>query len=229
MTMNIDGRPLTAPRRHVFDTRLPRVIGQDAYRVYIKRVFDILLVLAAAPVVLPLVVFLAAIVALSGGAPFYTQTRIGYAGREFRLWKLRTMVADADARLNDHLARDPAARAEWARDQKLRHDPRITWVGTLLRKTSLDELPQLWNVLMGHMSLVGPRPMMVAQQSLYPGQAYYNLRPGITGPWQVSDRNETTFAARAAFDQHYERKVSFFDDLRILVETVGVVVRATGR
>jgi lipopolysaccharide/colanic/teichoic acid biosynthesis glycosyltransferase len=101
-------------------------------------------------------------------------------------------------------------------------------MGRLLRKSSLDELPQLWNVLVGDMSLVGPRPMMPAQQVLYPGRAYFRLRPGITGPWQVSHRNETTFAARAGFDAEYERDLSFVTDTRLLFATVRVVLRATG-
>ncbi|MGB3406097.1 MAG: sugar transferase [Jannaschia sp.] len=200
-----------------------------SYRANAKRLLDIALVLLAAPLIAPLVMFLAVCVALEGGHPFYSQIRVGRGGRSFRIWKLRSMVRDADARLEAHLSTNPAARAEWNRDQKLAVDPRITRVGALIRKTSLDELPQLWNVLLGDMSLVGPRPMMPCQRALYPGHAYFRLRPGLTGPWQVSDRNATSFAARADFDHAYDAAVSLFEDLRIIVATFGVVVRATGR
>ncbi len=138
------------------------------------------------------------------------------------------MVSDADARLAEYLANDPQAKAEWDHAQKLKNDPRITRIGSFLRKTSLDELPQLWNVLKGDMSLVGPRPMMPRQQVLYPGTAYYALRPGITGTWQISDRNQCSFAARAEFDADYEQSLSFARDLHILLSTVGVVLRGTG-
>ena len=163
-----------------------------------------------------------------GGPAFYVQDRIGLDGRVFRLWKLRSMVIDADQRLAAHLAADPALRAEWDETQKLKRDPRITAVGRLLRKTSLDELPQLWNVLKGDMSLVGPRPMMPEQRALYPGRAYYQMRPGLTGPWQVSDRNEVSFAGRAEFDADYAGRMSLATDLGILFLTVWVVLRGTG-
>lgn len=193
-----------------------------------KRLLDILAVLAAAPVVLPVVAALAVLVARDGHAPFFRQARVGRGGRIFTLWKLRSMVPDAEARLADYLAGNPAARAEWNTTQKLKRDPRITRFGCFLRKTSLDELPQLWNVLKGDMSLVGPRPMMPDQQPLYPGRAYYALRPGITGLWQISERNESTFAARAEFDAAYARSLSLSTDVRVLVATVGVVTRGTG-
>jgi lipopolysaccharide/colanic/teichoic acid biosynthesis glycosyltransferase len=198
------------------------------YRNAVKRALDIALVLASLPVVLPFVVLLALLVMRDGHAPFYTQARIGREGRVFRFWKLRSMVCDAEARLADCLASDPVAKAEWDHSQKLKSDPRITRLGNFLRKTSLDELPQLWNVLKGDMSLVGPRPMMPGQQALYPGLAYYALRPGITGTWQISDRNQSSFAARADFDSDYEERLSFAGDLHILVATFGVVLRGTG-
>lgn len=145
----------------------------------------------SAPFVLPILLILGFMIARDGGPVLYCQNRIGRGGRIFRIWKLRTMVINADAALEDYLASDPAARAEWNEHQKLRKDPRITPAGRLIRKTSLDELPQLWNVLTGDMSLVGPRPMMPSQTRLYPGRAYYRLRPGLTGFWQISHRNET--------------------------------------
>lgn len=198
------------------------------YRKGLKRFVDVAAVLLAAPVIIPLVAVLAVGVARDGGNPFYSQTRIGRNGREFRMWKLRSMVNDADARLDGVLTRDPAARAEWAETQKLRNDPRITRFGRMLRRSSLDELPQLWNVLRGNMSLVGPRPMMVDQRPLYPGQAYYLLRPGITGHWQTAGRNATTFAARADYDSHYEAALSFSTDVKILWRTISVVAKGTG-
>jgi lipopolysaccharide/colanic/teichoic acid biosynthesis glycosyltransferase len=126
------------------------------------------------------------------------------------------------------LAADPLLRQEWNQTQKLKADPRITRVGRLLRKSSLDELPQLWNVLIGDMSLVGPRPMMTSQQALYPGQAYYALRPGLTGYWQISERNESSFADRAGYDDRYERDVSLATDIRVLFATLRAVARGTG-
>ena len=198
------------------------------YRNGVKRSLDILLVVLSLPVVLPIVALLALLVMRDGHAPFYTQARIGMGGRIFRFWKLRSMVCDADARLSDYLATDPEARAEWDHTQKLKADPRITRFGNFLRKSSLDELPQLFNVLKGDMSLVGPRPMMAGQQVLYPGTAYYALHPGITGSWQVSDRNQSSFAARADFDTAYEETLSFAGDLHILAATFGAVVRGTG-
>ena len=199
-----------------------------AYRLVFKRILDILLVALTAPIVVLVVVFLAAFVALEGGSPFYFQQRVGFGGRIFRMWKLRSMVPDADARFEAYLTANPEARREWDINQKLAHDPRITRVGRILRKTSLDELPQLWNVLLGDMSLVGPRPMMPCQQELYPGQAYYRLLPGITGPWQVSKRNQSTFADRANYDQGYENTLSLATDISLLFKTVRVVLHGTG-
>lgn len=203
-------------------------LGQRIYRRFGKRLFDLLAVLTMLPLVALVLLPLMAIVALDGGRPIYTQMRVGRDGRTYRMWKLRTMVHDADAWLQAHLAANPHAHAEWARTQKLKDDPRITAIGKFLRKTSLDELPQLWNVLRGDMSLVGPRPMMVDQQELYPGQDYYALRPGITGPWQVSSRNESAFSDRARYDSLYNRNLSLRTDIRLILATIGVVCRATG-
>ncbi|WP_335947867.1 MULTISPECIES: sugar transferase [Salipiger] len=193
-----------------------------------KRILDITIVLLGALPVLIVTMVLAAIIALDGKSPFYLQKRVGRNGRVFYMYKLRSMVVDADSRLEAYLASNPEARAEWNHAQKLRRDPRITAVGRLIRKTSLDELPQLLNVLRGDMSLVGPRPMMVEQQDLYPGTAYYALRPGITGFWQTSVRNESSFAERAGFDTDYLRQLSFGTDLKILARTVRVVLNGTG-
>lgn len=198
------------------------------YRQGIKRSLDTTLVLLTAPMILPLVLLMALLVSLDGGSPFYTQMRVGKGGRSFKIWKLRTMVVDADERLETLLARCPESRAQWDSKQKLIHDPRITRIGRLLRKTSMDELPQLLNVLNGTMSLVGPRPMMVNQRSMYHGRAYYRLRPGITGLWQISTRNESEFVARVRYDEQYDRCISLATDLDILRRTVGVVLRGSG-
>lgn len=198
------------------------------YRNGVKRILDALLLIAAAPLVVPMIALMALVVAMDGHNPFYSQLRVGRKGRHFRMWKLRTMVPDADQLLQSYLARNPDARIEWDATQKLKNDPRITRVGRVLRKTSLDELPQLWNVLTGTMSLVGPRPMMVDQEQYYYGFSYYNLRPGITGLWQVSDRNEGNFVGRIKFDDAYDRAISLKTDIAILIRTVGVVLKGTG-
>ena len=198
------------------------------YRGAFKRMFDTALVIIAAPIVVLVVGVLAVCIAFDGANPFYSQQRVGRGGRLYKMWKLRSMVVNADAQLETYLASAPSARAEWDSTQKLKVDPRITRFGRILRKSSLDELPQLWNVLTGDMALVGPRPMMPCQRDLYPGSAYYRLRPGITGPWQVSRRNESTFADRARFDTDYDRTLSFGTDINLLAATVNVVLRATG-
>lgn len=198
------------------------------YRHFAKRALDILLVIVAALPVLAVILPLAILVALDGRSPFYVQERVGQNGRFFRMWKLRSMVPDADAVLEACLSADPAARAEWNHHQKLRNDPRITTIGAILRRSSFDELPQLWNVLIGDMSVVGPRPMMLNQRVLYPGTEYYAMRPGITGFWQISVRNESSFRERAQFDRSYFQQMSFGTDLRVIARTVGVVMKATG-
>ena len=203
-------------------------VASGLYTGVFKRIVDILAVLASLPVSLPIVFILAILVIRDGAAPFYRQTRIGRGGRHYTMWKLRSMVHGAEEKLASHLAANEAARSEWETTQKLKADPRITPFGHFLRRSSLDELPQLWNVLKGDMSLVGPRPMMPDQAPLYPGEAYYALRPGITGLWQVSERNATAFADRAHYDTRYARDLSFVMDLRILVATVRVVLRGTG-
>ena len=207
---------------------LRQVGGSGFYRSAGKTLLDYLFVLASLPVVAPLIGILALLVAMDGATPFYRQRRVGRNGKIFHIVKLRTMVPGAEHILQECLEKDPAARREWDHKQKLCNDPRITRLGRLLRKTSIDELPQLWNVLRGEMSLIGPRPMMVEQQALYPGTAYYHLLPGITGLWQVSDRNASSFAERSTFDNNYYNGLSLKTDLSILVRTIGVVLRGTG-
>ena len=210
-------------------TRLARRgrVRAEGYLVA-KRCLDIALVLLTAPASLVLIGLLAALVRLDGGHAFYTQERLGRNGRVFPLWKLRSMVPDADERLRQYLAENPEAQQEWASSQKLKNDPRVTALGRYLRKYSLDELPQLWNVLVGDMSLVGPRPMFPVQRVLYPGTAYFDFRPGLTGLWQISERNGCTFAERATYDNRYAESVSLATDLQVLFKTVAVVFRGTG-
>lgn len=236
MTMHFNAMPQTVPQAAVAAHSEGRSEARGAvtavrtglYRHGVKRALDMMLILLALPFVLPLLLLMALAVMTDGHSPFYRQERVGRNGRAFNLLKIRTMVPDAKAALEDYLARNPEAKAEWDETQKLKCDPRITWAGRLLRKTSLDELPQLWNVIKGDMSIVGPRPMMPEQRALYPGQAYYHLRPGITGAWQVSDRNEGSFAGRAKFDADYYNNLSLATDCSILLRTVAVVVRGTG-
>lgn len=217
-----------AQLRGLIEMETPRRRGAMVYRRVVKRAMDVALVVAVAVPTLAILVPLMAIIALDGRSPIYVQKRLGRGGQVFRMFKLRSMVADADQILDTYLARNPEARAEWDRTQKLKNDPRITFFGAFIRKTSLDELPQLMNVLLGDMSLVGPRPMMVAQKELYPGAAYYEMRPGITGLWQVSERNESSFSERASYDTAYFRQMSLGTDLKVMAQTVKVVFRATG-
>lgn len=200
------------------------------YRGGVKRLLDIALVIAALPVVLPVILLAAVALWLEGGNPFFGQKRLGFGGRVFVMRKLRTMVPDAEARLEACLQADPDLRHEWETTQKLRRDPRITPLGRFLRKTSLDELPQLWNVLTGDMSLVGPRPMLPDQVHLYGGDtsSYTALRPGLTGLWQISERNEGYFARRAISDARYDRNLSFLLDIKVIAATFLVVLRGTG-
>lgn len=179
----------------------------------------------------PLMLVVAFLIWRRDGAPiFFAHYRVGHDGKMFRCMKFRTMLRDAEPVLAALLASSPQARAEWQRDQKLSNDPRITPVGNFLRRTSLDELPQLFNVLRGEMSLVGPRPITVSELTRY-GYVrwhYLSVRPGMTGLWQVSGRNNTTYAQRVAFDKHYVEKRSTWYDVRILAKTVRVVLAREG-
>lgn len=203
-------------------------VHYGAYRLFFKRAIDLTLVLLSMPVILPLLLLLALVNVATGNMPFYSQLRLGRGGVPFRMWKLRTMVKNADRHLEAYLQKNPEARREWEATQKLKNDPRITPFGKVLRKTSIDELPQLFNVLNGTMSLVGPRPMMVGQEKYYHGRDYYEMRPGITGLWQVSERNNCDFRDRVTFDNTYARHMSLKTDAGLLFKTIGVVFRATG-
>ena len=190
----------------------------------VKRLLDILSVGLGGLLISPLVGLLALAVYLDSPGPvFYGHRRVGKDGRVFKAWKFRTMVPGADALLERHLTQNPALRAEWDATQKLREDPRVTRVGKFLRRYSLDELPQLWNILAGEMSLVGPRPIVTAEISKY-GKAfelYRMVTPGLTGYWQVSGRSNTSYAYRVELDDYYVRNWSVWLDLVILLRTPG--------
>lgn len=198
------------------------------YAQNLKRLLDVVLAGAAVVILSPLFVILWLVTRLDGGPSLFCQQRVGQSGKIFRCLKFRTMVVDAEDRLATYLAKHPQIAEEWARHQKLKSDPRITVVGRFLRKSSLDELPQLFNVLRGDMSLVGPRPFMPEQAEIYLGQAYYKLRPGLTGYWQISDRHHSEFGERARFDDKYFNEIGFRTDFRVLVKTIRVVLQAGG-
>ena len=201
-----------------------------AYSQWGKRLFDIVVAVLILPFALPLMAALLVLIAFDGGKPIFSHPRVGKDGRIFGCLKFRTMVIDADERLKKLLSEDPAAAEEWATNFKLRDDPRITRIGRIVRKTSLDELPQLWNVLRGDMSLVGPRPVTEAEMPLYgrSAEAYHSVRPGVTGIWQVSGRNSLSFEERVELDRRYTKHLSLFEDVRILVMTVPAVLNVTG-
>ncbi len=202
---------------------------RSGYRDFGKRVLETFLILLSLPFFLPVVALAAVALWIEGGNPFYRQTRLGRDGARFSILKLRTMTRDADAVLETYLASDPELRREWDEKQKLRHDPRVTRIGAVLRSTSLDELPQLWNVLTGDMSLIGPRPMMPEQLPMYGNPShYFALRPGITGLWQISARNENRFSFRNEVDAEYDQNLSITSDIAIMFKTVGVMIRRTG-
>jgi len=195
-----------------------------------KRAFDVVASIALIVLFGPLLLLIALAVRCDGGPALFGHRRIGAAGTSFRCWKFRSMVLDSEAVLAQTLATDPVARAEWDKDFKLRNDPRVTPLGNFLRKSSLDELPQLFNVLKGEMSLVGPRPIVAAEVERY-GQAmeeYRACKPGITGLWQVSGRNDVDYAERVELDRRYAWSWSLKGDLIILVRTLGVVARRSG-
>lgn len=195
-----------------------------------KRVFDIVFGAALIVFLAPLMLIIAALVKLDGGPALYGHRRVGANGQGFRCWKFRSMVVNADRVLAQVLRSDPDARAQWERDFKLRSDPRITPIGRFLRTTSLDELPQLFNVIAGDMSLIGPRPIVTEEIPRY-GDAfrhYCACRPGMTGLWQVSGRNGVDYARRVTFDEQYATGWSFLLDLVVLCRTVVVVTQRNG-
>lgn len=197
----------------------------------IKRALDIVLALTAIILLSPLLIGLAVAIKLSDGGPaFFGQTRIGAHGRTFRIWKFRSMVPDAAARLRQHLERNPQAEREWQESRKLKCDPRITPLGRILRKYSVDELPQLFNILSGDMSFVGPRPIDESECARY-GRSlrhYLGCRPGLTGLWQVSGRSDTSYDRRVAFDRYYATHWTLQLDVLLILKTVPVAFFGRG-
>jgi Undecaprenyl-phosphate galactose phosphotransferase WbaP len=196
-----------------------------------KRLLDLALTIFGSIFVLPLIGLIAFWIKWDSRGPvFYCQRRIGQSGKEFRAWKFRSMAQNADQLLHECLADNPTLREEWERNHKLRNDPRITLVGRFLRRTSLDELPQLWNVLKGDMSLVGPRPIVEAEVLRYGANfdLYTKVKSGLTGLWQVSGRNDTSYEERVRLDTFYVRNWSVWLDLCILFRTIGTVLLRKG-
>jgi exopolysaccharide production protein ExoY len=207
--------------------RLRKISFDEAATDAMNALIALLALVFLAPVMLgvALAVFLQ-----DGGPVLFAHRRIGRNGRYFHCLKFRSMAIDAEQRLAELLASDPAAREEWARDHKLRDDPRVTKLGAFLRKSSLDELPQLFNVLKGEMSLVGPRPIVDAEVAKYGRRfaSYCAVKPGITGLWQVSGRNDTTYRTRVALDCVYAKRRNLFMDSFIILATVPAVLTRRG-
>ncbi len=205
--------------------------GTDHVGGLAKRAFDVGLAGLAVVMLLPLLLGVALMVkASSRGPAFYGHTRVGLGGRRFRCWKFRTMVVDGDRVLEAHFRRHPQDRAVWLAERKLRDDPRVTPLGAVLRKLSVDELPQLLNILMGQMSVVGPRPVVAEELEQYGAVAgdYLRTRPGLTGLWQVSGRNDASYRKRVRLDRLYVRRWSMVLDLYIILRTVPAVLGARG-
>jgi Undecaprenyl-phosphate galactose phosphotransferase WbaP len=230
----------TAVGTHSFVPRWEEAPGQSSRQVAplafpyaaAKRALDVLgaIVLAAFFFPLILAIVVVAMIRREPGSIIYKHRRIGQDGRAFECLKFRTMVPNADQALRELMERDPAIKAEWARDQKLRCDPRVTWLGRFLRRTSLDELPQLWNVMRGDMSLVGPRPVVREELLRYGRNArvYLSAKPGITGLWQIKGRNDTDYRKRIVLDTYYVRNQNLLLDLYILFKTTRVVLEGSG-
>lgn len=201
----------------------------------LKRTFDILFSLAALVLLIPVFILIAFLVKLSSPGPiFYCSLRIGRKGKLFKFWKFRSMHRDADQRLEILLNSDPKLRKEWKRYFKLKNDPRLTSIGSFLRKTSLDELPQFWNVLIGNLSIVGPRPYLPREASsireiLDQGmEKMFSIRPGLTGIWQTSGRSFLTFEERVRLEVTYVDQRSFLFDLRLIAKTFPILFLRKG-
>ena len=207
-------------------------VGPSALGFALKRVFDLASVVVILALFGWLMVIIATLVRLSGGRKvIYGHTRVGRHGRPFKCLKFRSMVSNSDEVLRNLLETDPDARAQWERDFKLKNDPRITKIGRFIRKTSLDELPQLWNVVKGEMSIVGPRPVVHAEFEQYYGDAkahYLSVPPGLTGLWQVSGRSDLDYATRVELDKAYVENSNVFFDFMIVMRTVKVMVVRRG-
>ncbi len=193
-----------------------------------KRVLDIAVASIALVLLLPMMLMVTALIRLVMGGPvIFAQPRIGLGGRVFTCYKFRSMVANGEEVLHRHLAANPAAAREWTETRKLAHDPRVGCLGNILRKSSIDELPQLFNILRGDMSLVGPRPVVPDELEYYGRhvQSYLKARPGLTGVWQISGRNRLSYADRVAKDRHYVRHWSLAVDVAVLIKTIPAILK----
>ena len=195
-----------------------------------KRVFDTVTALVLLVLLSPVLVLIAMLIRRDGGPALFAHPRVGKRRKTFKCYKFRTMVVDAEQQLEQLLQQQPALRTQWENERKLRHDPRVNGLGRFLRATSLDELPQLINVIRGEMSLVGPRPVVNAELSRYGDQVGYYLmvRPGMTGLWQVSGRNDLDYDSRVYLDTWYVKNWSLWHDQIILFKTIDVVFRRAG-
>lgn len=205
--------------------------GPNKIDLFFKRLFDIAVSLALIILTGPLMLVMALAIKLQdGGNAVFAQTRYGLDGKAFRCFKLRSMVPDAQAQLEAYLEANPLARSEWAATQKLTNDPRITALGNFLRKSSIDELPQLFNILKGDMSLVGPRPIVEDEISRYGDhfKHYCSVRPGLTGLWQVRGRSNTSYTERVAMDVEYARTRTLPHDILIMFQTIPAVLASKG-
>ncbi len=199
--------------------------------VALKRTLDIFLLLVSAPITLPLTIIVAILVKITSKGPaFYGHTRVGKNGREFKCWKFRSMVIDADKQLEKILAENPEMRAEWEKDRKFTNDPRITKIGKILRKTSIDEIPQFFNILIGEMSFIGPRPVTKPELEKYGDKASFilSVQPGLSGMWQISGRSDTGYEERITLDSYYIQNWSVWLDLWIIIKTIYVVIKGKG-
>jgi len=213
---------------HVHALRTPTASFRYAI---VKRTVDIVACFLLLPVLAPLFLLIILLIKMdSPGPAIFSHRRILKNGGFFSMWKFRTMCVDSAEVLEDYLAKHPKAKEEWARTHKLRHDPRVTTLGRVLRRFSLDELPQIWNVFLGEMTLVGPRPIVAAEVEKY-GECfscYCRVKPGVTGLWQVSGRSELSYPERVALDCKYVRDWSLWMDTKILVKTISCVVNSDG-
>ena len=196
-----------------------------------KRFFDLALVALLLPIIVPTIAVIYLLTRLDGGAGFFGHLRVGKDNLDFRCWKIRSMVPNAEKVLEDYLAQNPAAASEWELDFKLADDPRVTRLGKFLRASSLDELPQIWNVLCGEMSFVGPRPVTRKEMIKYKGYewCYLQSKPGITGLWQVSGRNDISYLDRVQLDVEYFDNRTLAKDIVIIFRTSGAILNRTGR
>jgi exopolysaccharide production protein ExoY len=209
----------------------PAVRAASDWQAAIRRCADVAIAVIALVILAPLLITTALLVWRQDGGPaFFGHRRLGEGGKTFRCWKFRSMVVNSQERLAEYLAANPAAASEWALNHKLKNDPRITGLGRFLRKSSVDELPQLFNVLVGEMSIVGPRPIVEAELEKYGHYIadYYSVRPGITGLWQVCGRNDVSYRRRVAIDVTYVRERTLLLDCKILLMTIPAILTSKG-